>query len=301
MELELLTYDGSHAGFCEKVTSGSFSPKYRGTGHSEYRLSSHTSAAERLMKDPFLLIRQGSYLSAVIGHKAADTGHEMAVFGRTLSFFTEKTLVPPVSLEQKTVNEMLTLVLPTLCGVPFTLSPDSASFSELQDYTGEEYVTLQDFLERLLSPVQGGYEVTFSQGALSLVLLAPRDTGRYLSVSDGNAVSVTRTYDLLDRACGGYRRDSTGAYRFEGTPDEVPMKNWYTLLKDSRLEDFKSKDVLDAETRRLFYGRDYRLGDTFTVQFENEKHLINYKRMITGVTIDEDKNGYRETPLFEEV
>ena len=48
MELELLTYDGSHAGFCEKVTSGSFSPKYRGTGHSEYHLSSHTSAAEQI-------------------------------------------------------------------------------------------------------------------------------------------------------------------------------------------------------------------------------------------------------------
>ena len=302
MEIELLTYDGAHAGFCDRIVSASFAPKFCGTGNAEYHLAANSPAAKKILTEPFLFLRSGEFLSVVIGHTVRDTlGEELAVYGRTLSFFAEKTLVPPVSFSQKTAGEMVSAVLPKLCGVPFSLDPESADFARKQDVESEEYQPLSRFLETVLSPEGGGYEVIFSGGALSLRLLLSRDTGKDISVSDGNASSVTRTYDLLDRACAGYRKGEDGAFSLEGTPDETPLKNWYTVLADGALSECVPNDILTADLRRLSFGKDYALGDIFTVRFENEAHLVGYKRKIVGVTVDEDKNGYRETPEFAEI
>ena len=302
MEIELLSYDGTHKGFCDRIVSASFSPKFCGTGSAEYHIGAETDAAETIMTEPFLLLRQERFLSVVIGHKACDTvGEDLAVYGRTLSFFAEKTLVPPVSFSQKTADEMMAEVLPTLCGVPFSLAADSAVFALKQDVSCEEYQTLAQFAQNVLTPEGGGYEVLFSDGTLSFRLLPAQDTGRYISVSDGNAVSVSRTYDLLDRACCIYRKDENGAFVSDGTPDREPLQNWYTALSDKTLSECVPHDVLTAEISRFSFGTDYHLGDIFTVQFENETHLLGYKRKIVGVTVDEDRDGYRETPILEEI
>lgn len=306
MELMLYDYHGNFKGFTDRVISGMFSPNFCGFGTSEYHISMSSPIVKTIMTEPFLIISESGHRSLVIGHTASDApGGDFAIYGRTLSWLCEKTLVKPVEYTQKTVAEIVTdVIADKLCGIPFAPTDGSVltDFTEPQNYSSGNYTTFEHFLQTVLKPLGIGYTVDIAGEKAALTLTVSGDTGKYISVSDGNAAGVTREYDILDRSVAGFRLDKDGVYQKVGSDDSDGLKNWYGVL-DAETDTPNSApcDKLQAKIQRMKYETDYKLGDIFTVQFETEKHLINYKRRISGVTINDDINGHSETPTFEEV
>lgn len=304
MELTLFDYSGAYAGFTDRVISGMFSPRFCGTGTSEYHISMSSQIVKKVMTEPFLIVSENGKQSVITGHTASDApGEDFAIYGRTLSWFCEKTIVDPVSYSGKTADEIVKAALAEKThGVPFVFESGGALFPDLQDYSNDSATSLSDFLSAVLEPCGGGYDVGFNGGKLTLSLKNSTDTGKYISVSNGNARSVTRTFDILDKAVAGVFRKSDGTYEKVGQDSDSGMLNWYTVLQtQNELPQIKPRDTIESEIQRMKYGKDYRLGDIFTVQFETQDHLINYKRRISGVTLNEDINGSSETPILEEV
>lgn len=300
MELEFSDYDGKPVGTCTKITSANYAPKLCGTGNSEYHLSARSEITSVILSQPFLLVKEGGKMSVIIGHEIDDSGSTIAVYGRTLSFFTEKTVVEAFSLTNATAYDAIKRALECSHGVPFTLTENDGAFAEEKDYTLSEPVTLSQFLGTVLTPLHSGYEVTFADGVLTLLLIAPNVKTRAVSVANGTATTVKRTYDLLERACACIKNEN-GTYVCVGTEDAVPLRNWYAPCESDQLSNQKINDLLTATVSRMQYGTDYALGDIFPVQFETDTNLLTFPAQIVSVTIDYDSDGYRETPNFEQI
>jgi len=207
MDIRVYAFSGIQLAYTDKVISAYCNPEFSGIGSAEYHFDNDNEILEAVLSTPFLLLEQDSrFMTVVIGHTLDE--RELVLFCRTLSFFTSKSILPPLSFTQKTISEMVAECLSKTIGVAFELSSDCDSFLTLYDFKTESYTVFENTLERILRLSGAGFECTLdkSDGTIKIRLIAGRTLSKYISKSDNNAESVTRQYNVLSLAGGGAYR-----------------------------------------------------------------------------------------------
>lgn len=141
----------------------------------------------------------------------------------------------------------------------------------------------------------------------------PENYGKKYYISSGGSAfgkNFTRGYYLVcnsEDGAFGQAEDGTGfwcllssgkgkgIYRWEKTVDG-------TTDKEAEEDLFKSDFDIDLslKTRKLYYGKDYNLGDCFIVKYENNGLLFSKKVMVYSVRFFEDFEESGERPYFRE-
>ena len=200
---------------------------------------------------------------------------------------------------------------------------DVVGFDEI--YTGDKhfwrnvYNPASDVVHDLMDIGGGGHFVLFDIKNARWVYNTTKNRENHImiSVQMKNAYGIENTEMITDYcSCGWYEQqqrledgvrpdpiwtyitkdEKSGIYRWEGK-----LNGLYESEAQTDLNNKKITEETGLSLRKMYYGKDFELGDIVKLQFKFGTHEKTVKKLIDGVYLSFENNNISEKPVFKEV
>lgn len=314
-----------------KVTSSNWYLKNNGIGSFEMHFTLESEVCE-CIKESFdiknsklIVITQGKKQGILTGFRIKE---DVAVYGKTCNFLLSKRLVPKFTTNgleiRKDVESIARYcVQNAFADVGNFVLGDIVGFEE--KYTGSThfwrnvYNPADEVVHDLMDIGGGGYFVLFDIKNKRWVYNTTknRENPVMISVQMKNAYGIENTEMITDYcSCGWYEQqqtleggvrpdpiwtfvtkdEKTGIYRWEGK-----LAGLYESEAQKELKNKKITEETDLSLRKIYYGKDFDLGDIIKLQYKFGRHEKTVKKVIDGVYLSFENNNISEKPVFKEV
>lgn len=245
----------------------------------------------KLLRDnDFVYLEQDGKQAIITGLEFQDN---LKVYGRSLNYILEKMkpIIPKVwtninieTIAREIATEAFSYVadfeLGTLKGI-----------AELTTFEVEDIETPLESLKRLLGNTYG-FNVYVENKKWKFELLTSQTKNLVLSESMKNATEIIYTENVDEYASNALIFNETTQI-YDDIVGEVKtgIKKWYGE------EPQKKEKLIELETRKIKYNKDYVLGDILRVKKDNDE----YSKIITEVIFWYETNNIGEKPILSEV
>ena len=314
-----------------RTISSNWYIKNNGIGSFEMHFTLDSEICETIQesfditKNKLIVVVQGDKQGILTGFRVKD---ELAIYGKTCNFLLSKRLVPNFSTNSLDIKKDVESIARYCVKNAFSdvgnfVLGDIAGFEEI--YTGDKhfwrnvYNPASEVICDLMDIGGGGHFVLFDIKNKNWVFNTTKNrvNPMMISVQMKNAYDIENTKMISDYcSCGWYekqqemvdgvRPDSiwtfiekdgkSGIYRWEGKLDG--------LYESEAISDLKKKKISDdtgLSLRKIYFGKDFRLGDVVTLQYKFGRYEKTAKKIIDGVYLTFENNNISEKPVFKEV
>ncbi|MBR2847512.1 MAG: hypothetical protein IKB89_05525 [Clostridia bacterium] len=314
-----------------RTISSNWHLKNNGIGSFEMHFTPDSEICEVIQesfditKNKLIVVVQGNKQGILTGFRIKD---ELAVYGKTCNFLLSKRMVPNFSTKNLDIKKDVEsisryCVENAFADVENFVLGDIVGFDEI--YTGDKhfwrnvYNPASEVVHDLMDIGGGGHFVLFDIKNKRWVFNTTKNevNPMMISVQMKNAYDIENTKMVGDYcSCGWYEQqqtmedgvrpdsvwtyiekdEKTGIYRWEGK-----LAGLYESEATKELKSKKTTDDTELALRKIFFEKDFRLGDIIKLQYKFGKYERTISKIIDGVYLTFEHNNISEKPVFKEV
>lgn len=314
-----------------KTISSNWYLKNNGIGNFEMHFSLESEVCE-CVKENFdmnnnklVVFVQGSKQGILTGFRIKE---DLAVFGKTCNFLLSKRMVPKFSTSNLDIRKDVESIARYCVENAFSdvdnfVPGDIVGFDEKYingtHFWRNVYNPVEDVVSDLMTIGGGGHNVVFDIKNARWVYNTTKNRENHImiSVQMKNAYGIENTEMIGDYcSCGWYERQQTlvdgvrpdpvwtyitkdeksGIYRWEGK-----LNGFYESEAVKDLENKKITENTELSLRKIYYEKDFNLGDIVRLQYKFGTHQKTVQKLIDGIYLSYENNNISEKPVFKEV
>lgn len=316
-DIQIYDYEFNLLFQTNKFTSLNWSLKYNDIGTFEGHFSLDTELLPIIMNHTYLIAKQGDLTAIITGNQASG---DLAVFGRTCNWILTKRITPKVLQCTETVETLTRMFVENaFVDVNNFVLGEKINLTNKIDFLRDNRTVTFDIVKECLDADEAGHEIIFDIVDKKWVYQVKKGQELPLIMSEANknAYNTELSGDCLDYFSVGWyeKQPETGITDSESEWLKVSsditktgIYCWETILSgknDSEAKTDLAKKKIRSETvvnsRNIFCGKDYHLGDIVRFQIQKGQYQTTVKQRITGVNIWYEQGNYGERPVFEEL
>ncbi len=330
-DIRLYDFDFNLLCIENRIISSNWHLKNNDIGSFEMHFTPDSEVCETIQEsfdiknNKLIVVVQGNKQGILTGFRVKD---EIAIYGKTCNFLLSKRLVPKFTtngLDIKKDVESISryCVENAFSDVENFVIGDARGFDEIyvddKHFWRNVYNPASEVVHDLMDIGGGGHFVLFDIKNKKWVFNTTKNTVNpmIISVQMKNAYGIENTkmigdycscgwYEMQQKMEDGVRPDSvwtyiekdekTGIYRWEGKLDGL-----YESEAISDLENKKITDDTELSLRKIYFEKDFQLGDIITLQYKFGRYEKTVQKIIDGVYLTFENNNISEKPVFKEV
>lgn len=314
-----------------KIISSNWHLKHNGVGSFEMHFSLDSEICGNIhdnfdmKRNKLLVVVQGDKQGILTGFRIKD---ELAIYGKTCNFLLSKRLVPKFSTSQLDIKKDVEsisryCVKNAFADVDNFVLGDCVGFDEMfasgKHFWRNVYNPASEVVHDLMDIGGGGHGVLFDIKNNRWVFYTTKnkENPMLLSVQMKNAYNIETMGSIGEYcSCGWYEQyqsaedgvpadpvwtfvtkdEKSGIYRWEGR-----LNGMYESEAAADLKNKKIAEETELSLRKVYYKKDFELGDIITLQYKFGNYEKTVKKLIEGVYLTFENNNISEKPVFKEV